>query len=107
MGCAKTAGLVISLESLKRLFRGRNCFKPLAGIFNPRREKSFRVLRLPFVKFAGQAADHPLRGFIMKLRIRIRNLLRDRENSVEQDGMHVAKSMQKREVGHYVYLYDE
>jgi hypothetical protein len=60
--------------------------------------------RLPFVKFAGPAADHPVRVFMMKLRIRIRNLLRDRENSGEHDGMPVAKSMQKREVGHYVYL---
>ena len=81
-----------------RLFRGRSCFKPLAGI-SIHEGKGFVFLRLPFVKFAGQAADHPLRGFLMKLRIRIRKLTRDDGNSSEHDGMHVAKSMQKREVG--------
>lgn len=43
----------------------------------------------------------------MRLRIRIRKLLRDGENSAEHDGMHVAKRMRKREVRHYVYLHDE
>ena len=37
----------------------------------------------------------------------IRKLLRDGENSVEHDGMHVAKTYAKREVRHYVYLHDE
>jgi hypothetical protein len=49
----------------------------------------------------------PIRGFTNEITNRIRKLLRDGENSVEHDGMHVAKRMRKREVRHYVYLHDE
>jgi hypothetical protein len=60
---------------------------------------------------SGQELLQTLRGLFvvsrMKLRMRIRKLRRDGENSVEHDGMHVAKTYAKREVRHYVYLHDE
>ena len=59
---------MISLESPKRLFRGQELLQTFPGLFVVSRTK---------------------------LRIRIRNLLRDGENSVEHDGMHVAKTYAK------------
>lgn len=67
----------------------------------------FVLLRLPFVKLRGQGPITAVRDFTNEITSRIRNLLRNQENSVEHDGMHVAKPKRNERYDTMSILHDE